>query len=131
MGRQSALIKKQLTEFVEHKMSQLAIRVTLLLWHDNPEDTGFSEVNWVPQIGTQFEGTAGTYEEAMIGPPDRGPQLMGLNEVGVYTLRGGVINITNNVEYIIDLNNGSSGQAPSGFVQIAMDKVVTQLSRES
>jgi hypothetical protein len=35
---------------------------------------------------------------------------------------GGVVEITNNVEYIAKLNDGHSAQAPAGFIEAAVDR---------
>jgi hypothetical protein len=82
-----------------------------------PVDTGFAKTNWVPQVGSAFDGTAGTRAEAESGQLDPTPAAAGLAAVREYKLEQGDIHETNNVSYIGDLNNGNSRQAPAAFVQ--------------
>ena len=99
MNSQSAKIEKELTAFIEKAVKSLAIRTTLKLYLTTPEDTGFAEANWIPQIGTKWVGLAGTREAAEEGFVDRNPQLDGIDYVDKnYKLANGIVNITNNVE---------------------------------
>lgn len=125
MGTQSKAIKALMMNFVEKEVAKLSTRLTLRFFVDTPKDTGFAESNWVPQIGTTFSGTAGTRENAEIGIINRSYQLNGIQKISnSYKLKMGVINITNNVDYIEDLNDGTSSQAPTAFVQIGIIKVI-------
>jgi hypothetical protein len=125
MGKQSNRIMKELTKFVESEMTGLTNTLTIQLAEDNPIDTGFSGINWIPQIGAKFSGTAGTYEQAADGILNIKIQQSAIaNVMSSYKLRSGPIYISNNADYIEDLNDGSSSQAPAGFVQIAIAKSV-------
>lgn len=109
-------------------MVGLGVNITSQLVKDTPKDTRFASVNWVPEVGGQFEGTAGTRELAEQGSLEEGPQRSGLQRVAGYKLEQGNITISNNVDYIVKLNEGSSQQAPSGFVQAAIEKGIKSLS---
>jgi len=125
MGKQSKAIKALMIAYVEKEVIRLSTRLTLRFFVDTPKDTGFAEANWVPQIGTIFSGTAGTRESAEIGVINRSYQLNGIERINKgYKIKMGVINITNNVDYIEDLNDGTSSKAPSAFVQIGIIKVI-------
>ena len=47
--------------------------------------------------------------------------------VGRITGKGDVIYITNNVDYINELDKGSSQQAPNGMVSLTINEVQAQL----
>ena len=89
-----------------------------------PVDTGWARANWVPRIGQRFEGTAGTREQAERGIVTFGPQGSGEASMLSYKIADGQVFISNNVPYILRLNEGSSRQAPAGFVQQAIRKAV-------
>lgn len=94
-----------------------------------PVDTGWAQSNWVPQVGSAFDGTAGTREAAEAGRLDQGPANAGLLEVAGYQEDQGDVHVTNNVPYIEKLNAGSSAQAPAAFVQAAIVRVLEDVSR--
>lgn len=86
-----------------------------------PVDTGWARANWVPSIGPGHSG--------VIGSPDAvstGAQQAGLATVATskQAIRIAGVSISNNVPYIVRLNEGSSKQAPRGFVQRAIRKAV-------
>lgn len=89
-----------------------------------PVLTGWARVNWVPNIGSALDTTAGTRAQAEAG------QLSGASAAGVaqvateYKLARGPIHITNNVPYILKLDAGSSKQAPAGFVRRGIIKAI-------
>jgi hypothetical protein len=125
MGKQSKAIRALMIAHVEKAMIKISTRLMLRLFLDTPKDTGFAEANWVPQIGTTFTGTAGTRENAEIGIINRSQQLNGIDKISKgYKLKMGVINVTNNVDYIEDLNDGTSSKAPKAFVQVGIIKVL-------
>jgi len=98
--------------------------------YGTPVDTGWARTNWVPGIGTPPTGTAGSREAAEAGILDTSMQQRGLAEVAAaYKLNQGSIFISNNVPYIVLLNEGSSAQAPAGFVQNAIMKAIEIDSR--
>lgn len=118
-------IIKKLVKVTETNVKEITSELVANLYNDTPVDTGFARINWIPSIGLPFKGTAGTREAAELGSIDSNPQNNGLNQVqNTYTLNLGNVYITNNVEYITDLNEGSSRQAPSAFVQFNIAKSV-------
>lgn len=89
-----------------------------------PVDTGWARANWVPEIGRARTTTAGTYAQAAAGNASTAEQQAGAAKILSWKLKQGTIHVTNNVPYIIRLNEGSSRQAPRGFVQAAIAKAV-------
>lgn len=84
-----------------------------------PVDTGWARANWVPAIGTRFEGTSGSRAAVSDGDAQAG-----IASVLGYKLAQGRVIISNNVPYIGGLNEGTSRQAPAAFVQAAIVKAV-------
>jgi hypothetical protein len=81
-----------------------------------PVDTGRARGSWLVAIGSRpAEGTAET-------PADYG--FSASHAKAQSTLRGykdqGEVHITNNLPYIVPLNEGHSQQAPAGFVEDAI-----------
>lgn len=105
---------------LESTVRRVMLGVHAELLHATPVDTGWARTNWVPQVGSAFSGTAGSYEDALAGRLDRGPQEAGTASVRGYRLEQGDVHDTNNVPYVELLNAGSSSQAPAAFVQGAI-----------
>ena len=55
-----------------------------------------------------------------------GRQQVGMASVLGYRLAAGKTFVTNNVPYVLQLNDGSSTKAPAGFVQLAVVKAAEQ-----
>lgn len=90
-----------------------------------PVDTGWARANWVPQIGAPFTGTAGSRGQAEAGSVSQAEQSAGEASLFTYRLERGQVWISNNVPYIVRLNEGSSRQAPAKFVEAAIQKAIT------
>ena len=119
---QLRLIIRGLDRVAGRVIKKIVLDATANLIESTPVNTGWARANWVPSIGVPFEGTAGADDD--ISSHD---QQDGIAKVVTgYSLGDGPVFITNNVPYIGALNDGSSSQAPSGFVQIAIKKAVTE-----
>lgn len=92
-----------------------------------PIDTGWASANWVPSVGEPFtDPAASQVRDPTPGQVAARAQVaeQGVNEVLSWRNGDGPIFSTNNVPYIIPLNNGHSGQSPRGFVQAAIEKAI-------
>jgi hypothetical protein len=89
-----------------------------------PIATGWARANWIANVATPKTDPVGTPESV---PSARAEQSASLGGVLAYRLRNGPVFISNNVPYILRLNDGHSGQAAAGFVQRAIQLAVTQL----
>jgi hypothetical protein len=102
----------------------LAIDQTLVL--GTPVDTGRARANWQVTIGAPATGEAGfaitNTKTAVSGANAAAATQFAITAAIKATsgFAGGVIYITNNLPYIIPLNEGHSKQAPAGFVQTAI-----------
>lgn len=121
-------ILKELDEFVGGLAQKLNVNVVAELQSTTPVDTGWARINWVPSFGQPFSGTAGTRSLAEQGSLDPNPQANGVAALASqYKLGFGDIFISNNVDYITKLNDGSSRKAPRYFVQAAIAKSIVDL----
>jgi hypothetical protein len=110
---------RQLATVVQARVPQLVATVAQHVVEDvareNPVLTGQSSANWKTAIGSPDTSW------------DQGANHLGgqhsIDEARsalVALAMGQTVYITNNVPYIIDLNNGSSTKAPAGFVEMAI-----------
>ena len=114
-------IMDDIEKFTEKLIQRITLSVNGELIKTTPVDTGWARANWIPEIGHAYSGTAGSRESAESGSVDSAPQQAGTAKIATtYKLDFGKIFITNNVPYIVDLNDGSSAQAPTGFVQLSV-----------
>jgi hypothetical protein len=118
-----------LNRFVEQIIKKLVLDIVANLQAapsegGTPVLTGWARANWVPNIGSALDQTAGTRAQAEAG------QLSGASAAGVaqvvteYKLARGPVHITNNVPYILKLDAGSSKQAPAGFIRRGIIKAI-------
>jgi len=80
-----------------------------------PRDTQWASSNWIVQVGSPFEGPVGSKADV-----SRDRQEAGIASMDLYHLSLGNVWVTNSVPYVPRLNDGSSRQAPAGFVQAAI-----------
>ena len=116
-------VKASLSEQASLCARQGALAIVSNLANSTPVDTSAALSNWqvslenpnynwiAPHVlghkgSTQLASIRATIEEAKYNLENKKP--------------GQIIYISNNAEYIIELNNGSSKQAPAGFVERAI-----------
>lgn len=121
-------IVRGLERVTERVVTKITLDVTANLVETTPVDIGWARANWVPAIGAPVVQDRGDVPAtaqnvaSMAGEQQRA--LAGI--VTDYRLGRGAVFVANNVHYILRLNDGSSTQAPAGFVQRAVQKAVTQ-----
>ena len=116
-------IMGELNGFVEDETRGLARDVTAELVRATPKDTGLASRSWTPSIGRPGPAVAvGQNTPAGVRAAAEA-QERGLAELERYTLRRGPVYISNGQTYVLSLNDGHSGQAPSGFIQRSIVKV--------
>lgn len=113
---------------------RIAVEVTAELIERTPVDTGWARANWVPNIAFPYEGTPVSVmsrEDRTAGLGNaQGQQSAGVATLvaGQYTIERGPVFISNNVPYVTILNTGSSSQAPSGFIQLAIEQGIRNVA---
>lgn len=121
------IIVQSLESFTTRKVKRIVLDATANLTEDTPRDIGWARNNWIPEIGPGPMEPAGDREAPEAAAAE---QQQGIASIAIgYKLGLGIITITNNVPYIIYLNEGSSQQAPAGFVQAAIFRAVQGANR--
>ena len=115
-------IGRGLTEFTERQVRKVTLDLTAELVRETPVDTGWARNNWVPRVGRPETEPVGAP-----GNPGPGAAARSAGEAQVlgYRLGQGSVFVTNNVPYIEALNDGHSPQAPAGWVQRAIRRVLS------
>ena len=98
-----------------------------------PVDEGRARSNWQVQIGDSAQDSIAPYDPGFEGSTGaanaRHAIEQGKQAISTYK-SGSSIHITNNLDYISPLNNGSSPQADPGFVQESILIGVKQATRK-
>lgn len=119
-------IIQALEETAEKVVIRLGLNITANLIEDTPVDTGWARANWVPAIGASRRSPAASQPTGAMVQTQAAQQAAGQAGLLSYKLPQGTVFISNNVPYINRLNDGSSTQAPTGFVQAAIRRGVQQ-----
>lgn len=99
---------------------------------DTPVDTGRARSNWIVKLGSSATETRPPFvpgEKGSTGD-DNIIAALAMGEPTLEAYRSGqAIHITNNLDYIGELNDGSSNQAPPGYVQDAVLEALSVVQR--
>lgn len=125
-------VTRELEVFLQFVKAEIMTTVNQVLIARTPVDTGWAETNWVGTLDRPAQGTAGTRLDAEQGRLNTRPALDGIQAFRRNRV-GQTLWITNNVPYIVLLNQGSSRQAPPMFVETAIatgiQKALVNVSR--
>lgn len=88
-----------------------------------PVDTGWARANWIPNIGGPVKAPRGS--RSAVGRASASQERGVATVLTSYTVAKGKVYISNPVPYIVFLNEGSSRQAPAGFIQRAIRKALS------
>ena len=125
-SNQIRIIVTDLERFIDRLIRKLVLDVVANLrtsadsGYGTPVDTGWARANWVPNIGGKRQAPSGTRESVSSADQNAGVAKVATS----YRHQQGPVFISNMVPYIVHLNEGSSRQAPAGFVQNAVTKAV-------
>lgn len=122
-SRRIKIVVAAYEEFLDKVVKKIVLEVVNALIASpsaggTPVDTGWASSNWIPHVGTPVLRPAGSPTNV-----SDAAQQAGIASVLGYRSSGPVF-VSNNVPYILRLNEGSSRQAPAGFVQAAIAKAV-------
>lgn len=113
---------------LDRTVERVVTFVTLEAWSNlrdppqsggTPVKTGFARASWIPSVGESSSLDGGSKQSVSDAPAQRGAA-----EVMTYHLSQGAAFVTTNVWYVALLNDGSSAQAPAGFVDSAVARAV-------
>jgi hypothetical protein len=114
-------IVAEMKDLTAKEVARVAFAVHARLIQTTPVDTGWARANWVVTIGEPWEDLVGDEKQARRGDIDTITGLQSSSRLFSYDLAMGDVFISNNVPYIQRLNEGYSQQAPSGFVEAAVE----------
>lgn len=108
---------------IAERVKEVSFGLVANLVETTPVDTGWARANWVPRIGADNEGVITQQGDPGAASAD---QAAATARLAAYHIAAGKVFVSNHVDYIGDLNNGTSSQAPAGFVQAAIEKAVRE-----
>lgn len=115
------VVGKQIDQVIILVQKKVAFQLLEGIVNMTPVDTGRARGNWMVTIGSpSTEVKTETYDKVGAGTIAAGRSTI----ESLTTL--GAIYLTNNLPYILPLENGSSKQAPGGMVQVTLDRVASQ-----
>jgi len=105
-------------EHLENVVRYIALTLDQKVVLRTPVDTGRARGNWYPSIGQPSdEVNENAFDKS-------GTTTFGeIAAVVVNAQLGSVIWLTNNLPYIVRLEDGYSGQAPTGMVDVSLEEV--------
>jgi hypothetical protein len=109
----------ELAANVDKACAIAGVEVAAALVEATPVRTGWARANWIPSVGKPAEGPVGTPETVDVAEQER---VAGIRALRNFRVKLGSIFISNHVPYIVYLDEGSSDQAPAGFVNQATDE---------
>lgn len=121
---------KRFPDSVNKVKRRVALVTDQILVSATPVDTGRARSNWFVSLDTALDADE-TF--APLVKDDPGGSARVALDKGARTIArakpGQVIHITNNLPYIVPLNEGSSAQAPAGFVEEAIAMGAKEVAR--
>lgn len=114
-----------ITGDVARAVVDLGVEIHAEVTDATPVDTGFAANSWVLSIGAPSQRVAGAP-----GAVDPSVGAASVAEtVRAYRIELGSVFVANNVAYLPRLNDGSSAQAPAGFIEAAIARAVENVRR--
>lgn len=126
IDEQALKLQKSLTFLILGAVVEVAGQVHHVsgLLHMTPVDTGRARANWQVSTGSPILTTIAETSSAEHGnPPTAGEMAAAVRSLAGAKV-GTVIFITNNLPYIVPLNEGHSNQSPPGWVEQAVDNAL-------
>lgn len=122
-------IVRDLEQFTEERLQGLFTGVYDEVSAATPVDTTWARSNWLGSVGTPDERAIPNLRReqklAQVGGR-QGEAAAGRAVLARYKLSDGAAYIVNSVPYIVELNSGSSTQAPTAFVQLAIERAIAK-----
>jgi hypothetical protein len=116
------VVAKKFAEGVDARVRRAAIVADQVAITQTPVDTGRARGNWRVGIGGRPTGYSDEDRDASAA------MAQGSSAINTWKSGEGSIYITNNVPYIVPLDEGSSAQAPNGMSAAAVQAARKELS---
>jgi hypothetical protein len=110
-------VVENLNRAVGQATTVIAVEVTAELQESTPVDTGFARASWIPSVGAPSAELGGA-----VDAPNPAAAEAGIARVAGFRLSDGMAYVSNNTRYIQRLDEGSSTQAPAGFVRASIER---------
>lgn len=128
LSRKMERLSRVIPVNVKRGLKETVLVIDQVLVTSTPVDTGRARANWVVGLGPSTQAIDAYF-------PGKGGATAAANaEAALQQARDfldgadvSVIYISNNLEYIQYLNEGSSAQAPAGFIEAAVDAGVAHV----
>jgi len=116
-SREINVLVDEIETNVNTLMKQIATGIDQTVVMATPVDTGRARANWTVTLNTRTKTSheRTDFEQVLV------ESKAVIDQYGSHT---NAIYITNNLAYIGKLNEGSSAQAPAGFVEIALHEAI-------
>lgn len=124
-SKQTLDIILELNESIELEARKLVLDIHERLVTDTPVDTGWAASNWITSLVIPVKETVGSPDHISTHEANAG-----IAEILRWKFIQGPAFIANNVPYITFLNEGSSKQAPKGFVEADVKAAVAKSNRK-
>lgn len=108
-SKMDKLFQKKVIGTLEKSVRRVALKVDSILAITTPVDTGRARANWLPSLNVPRSDKKEPGQKESVD-----------SVLSAYKVTD-TIYLTNNLPYIERLNEGSSQQAPEGFVEAAVD----------
>ena len=123
----------QLSDGIDRVVKQAALAVDQSVVLATPVDTGRARSNWIVSVGAPAGGTRAAFSPgSKLGRGESNNASAAIAE-GKAVINSkppkAAIFISNNLNYIAELNNGSSKQAPKNFVNKAVKEGAAQIQQ--
>lgn len=123
----SRFAKKLVPEKVKLLQKRIVLDILHRIIEKTPIDTGRAGFNWQVTIGTKASGTIDISGEGSSGAKRReiSKEVMAKCRKALAKLKPfDIVYITNNVNYIVYLEGGSSKQAAHGMVAVTLEEIM-------
>jgi hypothetical protein len=117
-ARTMARIAVDVEKNADASVVRTAIAINNAVILSTPVDTGRARANWGVEIGQPFTRELDSTDPGGVGTISQNNRLIAQRKFP------DAIFISNNVPYINELNDGSSAQAPAGFVEMAVARLL-------
>lgn len=118
-------IRIDLINITESEVRKLVLEIHNELIIRTPIETGWARANWLLSTGSPVLEPVGSKENV-----ETSTRAAGVGAVIGWNFGQGPIYDTNNVPYIRRLNEGSSTQAPEGFVEATIQAKLKKFNRK-
>lgn len=134
MSAEGDKIERTLEGAAERVMRKLQLRAWQALTSATPVDTGHARSSWTPTLGSPAANVLRIPADRKLAKREarqrRKANLSKAQKIATsYKLSQGPVFLTNAAPHIIYLNAGSSSQAPTNFVERAINKALRNLGR--